>query len=278
MSDAQEHQWLARMERALADAREWEIWAEELHLPEPRSALFYDDQLCPTFPTSTSAYHGISAAIDHVNLICDAIQGRQATRPYAYFPPARAATFAAARSVWILSPPTRKKRQVNGLWMEWDNNRKQRNFVESVRADDPKVRVMVDGYLAKLDDLKQRVVDAGDAVGQRLSNSNKPPSDTHIMEFATTWLDRHADPSEYGSGHAAMLLWRQHSGAAHSLPWINTGRVEVMERLEEGGVKGRVTASYADIGMAVASAVLMISEALKLYTKRTTAPPRSRRP
>lgn len=262
------------MTQALDSARRWEVWAEELHLPERLSALYYDDQLCEAFPTSTSAYHGISAAIDHVNLIGDAIQGRQATRPYAYFPPARAATFAAARTVWILSPPTRKVRQVRGLWMEWDNNRKQRGFVDSVRADNPEARTSRDRYLDNIKTRRERIVAAGDVIGYKLSNRNDPPTDTQIMEAATSWLDRHADPADFGSGHAAMLLWRQHGGAAHSLPWINTGRVEVMERLEQGGVKGRVTASYADIGMAIASGVLMISEALKLYDKRISARPR----
>lgn len=270
----QERQWLRRMQRAVTTARRWETWAEDLHLPQRRSALHYDDRLCAAFPTSTSAYHGISAAIDHINLIADAIQGRQATRPYAYYPPARAATFAAARSVWILSPPYRKDRQVRALWMEWDNNRKQRSFVESVRATAPDAQVARESVLAKLSRFHRLIVEAAESIGYRLSNRNNPPSDTHIMETATAWLDRHEHPNEFGSGHAAMLLWRQHGGAAHSLPWINTGKAESLEQLAEGGFKGRVTASYADMGMAIASATLVINEAIRLYEKRAMAPQR----
>lgn len=262
------------MRRALTTARQWETWAEDLHLPQRRSALHYDDRLCTAFPTSSSAYHGISAAIDHINLIADAIQGRQATRPYAYYPPARAATFAAARSVWILSPSYRKDRQVRALWMGWDNNRKQRSFVESVGASAPDTQSAREGVLATLSRFHGVIVEAADGIGYRLSNRNNPPSDTHIMETATAWLDRHQHPGEFGSGHAAMLLWRQHSGAAHSLPWINTGKAESLERLAEGGFRGSVTASYADIGMAIASAALMINEAIRLYEKRATAPQR----
>jgi hypothetical protein len=91
-----------------------------------------------------------------------------------------------------------------------------------------------------------------------------------IEPGSPVWLDRHKHPDEFGSGHGAMLLWRQHGGAAHSLPWINTGRAEVHEQLAEGGVKGRVTASFADIGMAIASPTLMINE-------RSSSMKRSRR-
>jgi hypothetical protein len=72
-------------------------------------------------------------------------------------------------------------------------------------------------------------------------------------------------PCCYGASTAA---------AAHSLPWINTCKAESLEQLAEGGTGGRVTASCAAMGMAIASAALMINEAVRLYEKRATASPR----
>lgn len=58
----------------------------------------------------------------------------------------------------------------------------------------------------------QLIVEAAESIGYRLSNRDNPSSDTDIMETATAWLAQPEHPYDSGSGHAAMLLWRQHGG------------------------------------------------------------------
>jgi hypothetical protein len=200
----QEHEWLGRMQRALTTARQWETWAEDLHLPRRRSALHYDDRLCVTFPTSTSAYPASQPPSTHKSHR-RRYPGKAGDPALRLLPTSSRRDFAAARSVWILSPSYRKHRQSRALWMEWDNNRKHRAFVESVRTTEPEAEAARDGVLATLRRFHQMIIEAAESIGHHLSNRNNPPSDTHIMETATAWLDRHEHPNELGSGHAAMM-------------------------------------------------------------------------
>ena len=67
-----------------------------------------------------------------------------------------------------------------------------------------------------------------------------------------------------------LLMWRIHSGVAHSLPSVNLGKAEIVGRLPtDDGYEATVSASITDMGTAVASAYLATREALRLYEKRT---------
>lgn len=264
-----EDEWMRRIQRALSTAEGFESWTEHVQVPVRNSALHHDDRLCSAFPTSTSAHIGIAVAVDHIGLVRDALTASRATRPYAYYSPVRTATFAAARSVWILSPQYRKQRQSRGLWLEWDSNRKQQGFLNELRTPTDKAVESVATVRADLLRHRELIVAAGAEIGHTLSNKGAP-KDYEIMRAATAWVDRHKRRDEFGSGHAALLLWRQHSGAAHGLPWVNFGKTSVVRQLEPGWYEGHVTASVADVGMAVASAVLMTQHAIWLYEKRAT--------
>lgn len=71
-----------------------------------------------------------------------------------------------------------------------------------------------------------------------------------------------------------MLLWRQHAGAAHSLPWINTGKAESLDQLAEGGFKGPRDGFLCRHCDGHCQRQLMINEAIRLYEKRASTPPR----
>lgn len=270
MVTKEDQDWLNRMAKAFRAVDDWERWAERVHLVHRPSDLAQDDRLCPEFATSRTAVHGISSAVDHLALFRDAVRETETTRPYAYYTLARAATFAALRSVWILSPQYRKKRQERGLWIEYDNISKFIALVTSLR--EPKTISGLRSIDRTLEDAQRRkavIVGAGAKLGVTINKKNKP-QDTRILQEATAWIDRHADPDAFGAGNGMMLLWRIHSGAAHSLSWINQGKAEVVGPLPSGGYEGRVTATVEDMGLAVSSATLATSEAMKLLDRRST--------
>ncbi|MFZ5847908.1 MAG: hypothetical protein ACOYX5_11045, partial [Actinomycetota bacterium] len=202
------------------------------------------------------------------------VSGQVSCPPAGSFVAVSGQFLVAADTVWILSPQYRKKRQERGLWIEYDNISKFIALVTSLR--EPKTTSGLHGMERTLDDARRRkavIVGAGAELGVTINRKNKP-QDTRILEEATAWIDRHAAPEAFGPGNGMMVLWRIHSGAAHSLSWINHGKAEVVGPLPSGGYEGRVTATVQDMGLAVSSATLATSEAMKLLDKRSTRKPK----
>lgn len=256
---------LLRDGRAVAN---WEEWISVVHPADEGSPLAGDDRLYPPFPVSRAAIQGLASAIDHLGLFHAALEKTQTSRPFGYFTLARAAMFAAARTIWILSPAQRPERQRRALWLAHEDLRHYRNFTQTLPAvlfADPELPMR---ELTEVTERLKLMDEAATRVDLTL-NSSQRPRDSDIVESAATWLDSQLTGLEE-PGSSVRMLWRIHSGHAHGLSWSMQGQQEVVARNADGSGTIKVTASVAELATASLAAATTTNQALILYVKRAS--------
>lgn len=256
---------LLRDRRAVAD---WEKWISVAHPADEGSPLAGDDLLYPPFPVSRAAIQGLGSAIDHLGLFHAALEKTQTSRPFGYFTLARAAMFAAARTIWILSPAQRPERQRRSLWLAHEDLRQYRNFTETLPAV-----LFADTELParELTEITEqlKLMDEAAAWVDLIFKSNERPRDSHIVDSAATWLDSQPTGLEE-PGSSVRMLWRIHSGHAHGLSWSMQGQQEVVTRNADRSGTIKVTASVAEMATASLAAATTTNQALILYEQRAS--------
>jgi hypothetical protein len=266
-----EDRWTDLINLWLQEVRGWdEHWLENVRV-EAGSELALDDRLLPGAPTSGSAILGIQSAVDHLGVLRDALRASSLRRPFGYYTLARAAMFASARTIWILSPDERECRQERGLWMEWQSDRHfTKTMVQFQNQPDPGPRAMANDIADRVANHQAMLRSAAASLGVDLVPRGAP-TDTEIVEEAGRWLEGVDFDPRLGSGLAWQ--WRTHSGAAHSLPWVMVGKVNLETVYEDGTGVGALSPSLEDLGMAFGTAIRATSEAIRLFATRGSGSP-----
>ena len=138
----QEREWLGRMERALTTARQWEGWAQDLHLPQPRSALF-TTTVCPTpYPIRISAYTAYRPpSTTSISLLTPCREGRPRGRTPITHQPAQLPMLPLGRFRYLVLPiaacaPTKALSQpMNGRVVREDAAVVESDEFERIRAE-----------------------------------------------------------------------------------------------------------------------------------------------
>lgn len=255
----------------LDELKVWDMtWGENGHPIEPGSDLAADDLLLPGVPTSGSAIIGIQSAVDHLNVLGDALRASGLRRPFGYYTLARAAIFASARTIWILSPDERPRRQERALWMEWHSDRAfKKTLIQFQNQRDPGPRAVAHDLADRVASHQAVLATAATTLGVELT-SKHAPSDTEIVELAEQWMQDPNVTTNLGSGLAWQ--WRTHSGSAHSYPWVLVGKIDLETTYADGTGEGTFSPSTEDLGVAFGTGMEATREAMRLYTSRASAP------
>ncbi|MGW0328680.1 hypothetical protein [Nocardia sp. NPDC003183] len=258
--------WAERLEKVRSATVGWYDWLSTPDPAEPSSALLGDDRIHAKEPVRNAAWLGLIAATDHLGLMVDSLSADKA-RPVAHFTLARASLFAAARTVWILSPSSRRTRQERALWVLYDDTRNLMNHIEGTSADAPSdpAAIAAKGHVqSEMDDLKQL---AQNSLGLTL-NKHGRPSDTTIVSAAAGYLD----PTGGNTYRGIMMSWRVHSGHAHGLSWPNLLKRPTQTFVGPDGRSYHEHAiDYVAIAGAVAAATTMTNKAFALYQERASS-------
>ena len=263
--------WRARLERAVDTVRAWEKRTGQHEEVEPRSSLDADDGTLPGHPVQSAAWYGLVTAVDHLALGADLVDKGLTLRPSSIFTVTRAALLGASQSVWVLSG-NREDRRCRALSIESDERKQHRGFVKDYSGD-PFIREHLDpDFVAGLDGLVQRLTDEIQTL--RGLRKGRP----YDGDFTSTTMMREAAAHLSGGENDEWLRlslayeWRMASAAAHARFWPFHVRPTERTPLPGGGELRQMTSSLAEVVQSYGAAVLMTSEAWRLWDLRRRRP------
>lgn len=263
-----EELWLKRLQRSITAIRGWEPRMGEHELVAPGSSLAKDDEGLIGNPVRSAARYGLITAVDHLGLIADLAKDELTLRPSAIFTPARAALLGSSQAVWILTGK-RTQRIDRSLAVALDERIQHRTFIRD-HLNDAYIKGKSTDFL---DDLRR--VD-GELTGEisRLELLRKGTAysgrfdTTRMMREAAAHLTKAGEVDDQWMRLALSYEWRIASAAAHARSW--TMQVRKTETLSSGvgGDIRRMTSSVEEFAKSVGVAVLMTSEAWRLWDLR----------
>lgn len=266
-------EWRSRLTRCVSIIREWTPVPPGHEVVHPLSSLASDSERNPTMPLQALAWTGLVTAIEHLDFVAehltDVVSSRVATRPTALLPVTRAALVGASQTVWLLAPREADQRVWRGLAIAWHEHHDHGDFLEDYLKRDDLEReltasAMADGREA-LEGIRGRQKAAAKSLG------GNPPTTTTMMRQAAEHLSAmHVDPWQR---RALNYEWRMSSAAAHTRLWPFFVRPTDRSQMADGGGEVRtMTSSLRDYTQSTGSAVLMASEALRLWRLRSSRP------
>ncbi len=260
--------WLKRLQRSITAIRGWEPRMGEHELVAPGSSLAKDDEGLIGNPVRSAARYGLITAVDHLGLIEDLAKDELTLRPSAIFTPARAALLGSSQAVWILTG-VRPQRIDRSLAVALDERIQHRTFIRD-HLNDGYIR---DNFSAGfVDDLRR--VDA-ELTGEvnRLELLRKGTAysgkfdTTRMMREAAAHLTKAGEVDDEWMRLALSYEWRIASAAAHARSWpMQVRKTEALSA--RGGDVRRMTSSVEEFAKSVGIAVLMTSEAWRLWDLR----------
>lgn len=267
-------EWRARLARCVSLIQQWSPVLPSLAKVHPRSALATDQSGNPTMPVQTLAWAGMIAAIEHLEFVSqhasDVLSRRAATRPTAVFPVTRAALVGSSQAVWLLAPDDSDQRVRRGLVIAAQEHRDHGDFLADYLEGDSLEGEFTETVLASgrrhLAEIRGRQKAAERLLGGR------PPSATSMMRQAAEHLSATGmdDPWQR---RALTYEWRLSSAAAHTRLWpLFVRPTDRVPMPDEFGEERTLTSSIRDYTQSIGSAVLMTSEALRLWRLRAGRP------
>lgn len=232
------------------------------------SSLAKDDEGLIGNPVRSAARYGLLTAVDHLGLIADLAKDELTLRPSAIFTPARAALLGSSQAVWILTG-RRPQRIDRSLAVALGERVQHRTFIRDH---------LNDGYIRDnlgagfIDDLRR--VDAeltGEVNRLKLLRKDTAYSGnfdtTRMMREAAAHLTKAGEVDDEWMRLALSYEWRVASATAHARSWPM--QVRKTEALSARGVDvRRMTSSVEELAKSVGVAVLMTSEAWRLWDLR----------
>lgn len=260
--------WLRRLQRCVSAVRDWEKRMADPDEVEPRSSLDKDDVGLRGHPVRSAAWYGLVTAVDHLGLGADLAEKGLTPRPSSLFTVTRAALLGASQAVWVLSGG-REDRIYRGLSVASDEMTLHRTFVRDY-AGDPFIRArQPTEFVAGLDDLVARLTDEVNVLSE--ARKGKPYGgrfhSTVMMQEAAAHLAARESDDEW-LRLALAYEWRMASAAAHARSWPIHVRPTERTRLTDGGEIRRMTSTLGEVVQSYGSAVLMTSEAWRLWDLR----------
>ncbi|MGS2811636.1 hypothetical protein [Nocardia sp. MW-W600-9] len=258
-------EWTVRLDKVRQATVVWRDWLEGTNVAEPSSPMFGDDRLHSKRPVYLYSRQGLVAGSEHLRLMIDGIDN-VGYRPLGYFTLARTSLLAASRTVWILSPTERRKRQERALWAAFEDMRNLVKFVRDSPPDptDPKAIAARDHVESEMDELKEVALQE---LGLNFRREDKP-TETSVIEAAA----EHLDPGNGGTARRITQLWCTQSGHAHGLSWPTLLRRPTSTFVgDDGRQYSKDEANPNEIVEAASAAMLMVNEAFTLYDQRATS-------
>lgn len=266
--DKNEQEWHDRILKGFEAARAWEVRIAAPDRIEPGSSLAVDDKGLVSDPVRSAAWSGLLSAVDHLALMAD-LPGDDGLnmRPTSMYTPARAALLGASQAVWVLSG-NRTARRARALAIAEDDCSQHRKFLWDYAKDDfvqaNFSREFMDGITSRIDTLTAEIT----RIRELRKSLPRIGSDaTTMMREAAEHLATGGSAVDHGVRLALAYEWRVASAATHGRSW------PALERRAEkaetpGGHMLSFTTSAQELGRSVGAAVMMTSEAWRLWDLR----------
>lgn len=271
MEGSGDKRWQRRIQRSIDAVRAWEKRIPHPDEIERGSSLSRDDKAWPDLSASRVAWGGMTAAVDHLALGADLMKDEINLRPTSFFTVTRTALLGASQALWVLSG-SREIRIGRAMQVAEDEYKQHRTYLRDYK-DDPfvheqfsaKIRGRIADDMASLTGLLDELGTA--RIGRPYSGRLDT---TRMMREAAGIL------STSGTVDDLMRLtlaneWRIASAGAHARQWPFLIRETEKEHLSGGRVLLRMSSTLKDFGMAYGAAVLMTSEAWRLWDLRRIA-------
>jgi len=243
------------------------------HPVEPGSSLGADDRVFPLVPPSHLIWHGISHAVDHLDMFMHPLIETKLSFPIAPQTLARSGVLGAAHALWMLDAATRNERQLRALRIFHEECRNERNAYDELAKSGDAAAGMAD-IVAVRSRWMAEAVQAGLAIGCTAEQVKDKPVETKLLDEVITRYQQ-VRPSPPGDGtmlSTYRLIWRMHSGVAHGYRWPIMYRADfskaVLDGVDERNLGGLVSNNLDQLATSAISMSLLIGRAFELYNLR----------
>ncbi len=263
-------------QRLWATYQQVETWREITGKPQrvhPHSSIGADDRLFDVVPPSHLIWHGISHAVDHLDMYLHAPVKSNLSFPIAPQSLARSGLLGVAHALWMLDEPCRATRQLRALRIAYEEWRNERNAYQDLfnRGEAaPGMKALIEVRTEWM----VRAIEAGESIGWTKTDVKTKPNDTTLIEEVITRYEAN-DPVEPGDmtlRATYLLMWRMLSGSAHGYRWSAIPRTRFPgpgeERPESGDVDGYLTNNEEQHALSASALALLIRHAFDLYDIR----------
>ncbi|MFL0288806.1 hypothetical protein ACJH6H_26545 [Mycobacterium sp. SMC-21] len=218
--------------------------------PQPGSDLANDDAVPPE--NSMIAHRAILMGLDHLGGVVDAAAAGPPRRLNAYFTALRTALLCGTRALWLLQPDEPDQRRLRAIRYRFENLEEQRKAIQDLEGTHlvGETEESRQQALATIRTHKAALTEYASALG--VENLAAPPDTVSML--------RSLVDTNTLAGASFIQLWRTGSASAHGHYWSD-------EMRDNPGAFDHVSFQPA-----IQSAVLMLSDAMTLYTQRSTPP------
>ncbi|MDQ3580010.1 MAG: hypothetical protein M3443_20915 [Actinomycetota bacterium] len=263
-------------ERLWATYQQVEKWREITSTPQrvdPHSSIGADDRLFSVVPVSHLIWHGISHAVDHLDMYLHALVETKMSFPIAPQSLARSGLLGAAHALWMLDEPNRAQRQLRALRIaheEWRNERNAYQDLIDWGEGTPGMKTLIDVRT----DWMACAIEAGESIGWTAVEVKTKPIDTVLIEDVITRYESSdlGQPRDISLRAAYLLMWRMLSGSTHGYRWAAIPRTRFRDadarHSGSGDVDGYLTNSEEQHAMSAGALALLIKRAIELYDLR----------
>lgn len=266
---------MLRLERTYEKTKEWReatnsADAARVH---PHSSLGTDDRLFSVVPTSHLVWHGISHAVDHLDMYLNALVENRMSFAIAPQSLARSGLLGAAHALWLLDVSSRCERQLRGLRIAHEEWRNERNAYNELIKSGHALSGM-QGLVDVRTEWMERAIMAGESIGFSRDQVRQKINDTLLIEDVIERYEPHVgrEPGDRPLNVTYLLLWRMLSGATHGYRWAVMPRVTLPDVDDTAPASldlgGHLTNGEEEHLLAVEGLALLISRAFALFDIR----------
>lgn len=260
-----------RLDLIAQQVTEWRGYISEQRPVLPGSSLAKDDEVFSVFPASHLTWHGISSAVDHLDMFMVSIRAGQ-SHPLAPQTLARTGMLSGAHALWVLDHGDRVTRQRRGLqlaYQEFAEDHKAVREIATFENPNPAAGLAeMQSYL----DVRQEWMDRAVAVGATLGMTSGQVTtfgETDVLDKVTRHIVQD-DPQKADMIRAVRVLWRTYSGIAHGYRWSAMFRTDIGEGEADqtGAVHGNATNDVGELATAAAGVSIFLLRAISLFERR----------
>lgn len=231
----------------------------------PGSTMASDDMATDPFRISTAAWHGITAAVDHIRCFRDSLITNRTpggietlVRTHSQYTLLRAALENASLAVWLLAADDRAERITRRLRVEAAS-------IEAMARLHKLTGTVLDP--AKADRIAQLRVLAAKAglTAEQVTESARPAGSGEAVRGAA--IARGSDPV------VAQVIWSMGSGVAHAdfLSMLAFLDRDIVGEISPGVAAAEISGSVPKIYLSALASMATINTAFELYNVRTSA-------
>lgn len=257
-----------RLAQIAAKLDEWTEYVHQERPVLPNSSLASDDALFPLFPPSSLAWHGMSSAVDHLEIFMNAVAGGK-SHPLAPQTLARTGMVSAAHALWLLDGrdrPTRQKRGLQLAYFEFSEDHKAvRDIAKLPDAD----LAALQPYLDTREKWMERAITRGAGLGMS-EGQVTTLNDTDLLDHVCRDI-AHREPDLDDIVGMVRVLWRLYSGSAHGLRWPVMFRADLANAGPadaSGTTFAQATNDFSDLTMAASGVAIFLARAINSFEIR----------